>query len=126
MKDLIHIIQGIEQEVKVFELGDQSFSNRPTLMELAQKNQPYAVELIERIDGICDVIDNMLEVVDFSVLYWKKRMLFSIGYHVSSQTPDAGCYDLIASESLLTSFLAIARGEVPVKHWYKLAKCYDF
>jgi len=35
---------------------------------------------------------------------------------------DSGCYDLMASESSLTSFLAIARNEVPLRHWYKLGR----
>ena len=122
IEDLIHLMRRIEHEVKAFELEEQSFSFRPSLMELAKQNQKNAIHTIEMIDELCENIDEMLAAADFSVLFGKKRMLFHIGYHVSSQTPDAGSYDLIASESLLTSFLAIARGEVPLKHWYKLAR----
>src|SRR5262249_50289141 len=34
------------------------------------------------------------------------------------------CYDLLASESCLTGFLAVARGEVPPRHWFQLARPY--
>ena len=121
-EDLTHLKESLRTEVELFRLEDRCFADKPTLRQLAQEKCRYASELIETIDGLCAVIDNMLEAADFSVLYTKKRMLFHIGYHVSSQTPDLGCYDLLASESLLTSFLTIARGEIPVKHWYKLAR----
>ncbi|HEY6146718.1 MAG TPA: glucoamylase family protein, partial [Thermoanaerobaculia bacterium] len=35
---------------------------------------------------------------------------------------DTGYYDLLASEARLTSFLAIARGEVPASHWFHLGR----
>ena len=35
---------------------------------------------------------------------------------------DAACYDLLASEARLSSFLAIARGDVPRRHWFHLGR----
>ena len=122
MEDLIYIMQSIENEIGEFEIENKSFSTEISLQELAWEQQPYAQAQIIKIDYLCNLIDTMEKEADFQLLFGKKRMLFHIGYHVSSQTRDAGSYDLIASESMLTSFLAIARGEVPVKHWYKLAR----
>ncbi|HVQ03685.1 MAG TPA: carbohydrate-binding protein, partial [Burkholderiaceae bacterium] len=51
---------------------------------------------------------------EFGFLYHRKRHLFHIGYRVAEQELDAGFYDLLASESRLTSLLAIAKGDVPV------------
>jgi cyclic beta-1,2-glucan synthetase len=59
---------------------------------------------------------------DFSFLYHPRRHLFHIGYRVAEQQLDAGFYDLLASESRLTSLLAIARGDVPVRHWAALGR----
>ena len=39
-----------------------------------------------------------------------------------SKQLDAGFYDLLASESRLTSLLAIAKGDVPVGHWASLGR----
>src|SRR6202043_2114104 len=50
------------------------------------------------------------------------RKLFSIGYCVSDGTLDPNCYDLLASEARLTSFIAIAKGEVPPSHWFRLGR----
>ena len=45
-----------------------------------------------------------------------------IGYRVAEQQLDAGLYDLLASESRLTSLLAIAKGDLPVRHWSALGR----
>jgi cyclic beta-1,2-glucan synthetase len=59
---------------------------------------------------------------DFGFLYHPRRHLLHIGYRVGEQTLDAGFYDLLASESRLTSLLAIAKGDVPVRHWAALGR----
>ena len=59
---------------------------------------------------------------DFAFLYHRKRHLFHIGYRVAEQQLDASFYDLLASESRLTSLLAIAKGDVPVDHWAALGR----
>ena len=35
---------------------------------------------------------------------------------------DANFYDLLASEARLASFIAIAKGDVPAKHWFRLGR----
>ena len=59
---------------------------------------------------------------DFGFLYHRRRHLFHIGYRVAEQQLDASFYDLLASESRLTSLLAIAKGDVPVRHWAALGR----
>ena len=61
---------------------------------------------------------------DFAFLYERKRHLLHIGWRVAEQQLDAGFYDLLASESRLTSLLAIAKGDVPVRHWAALGRPY--
>ncbi len=57
-------------------------------------------------------------------LYDRERRLFSIGYKVGDETLDGSYYDLLASEARLTSFVAIARGDVPADHWLSLSRPY--
>jgi len=59
---------------------------------------------------------------DYGFLYHRKRRLLHIGWRVAEQTLDPGFYDLLASESRLTSLLAIAKGDVPVSHWSALGR----
>lgn len=121
-RELANGIEKIVNEAAGFKLKESSFSEYPTLKELADRDNKKAKLLIEKIDAICNKIDRIVENMDFTFLYNDKRMLFHIGYHVSSQMLDNGCYDLMASESSLTSFMTIARGEVPLRHWYKLGR----
>ena len=37
-------------------------------------------------------------------------------------TLDPNCYDLLASEARLASFIAIAKGDVPARHWFRLGR----
>ncbi len=60
--------------------------------------------------------------MDCSPLYDWGRGLFSIGYEVEQNRLTAGHYDLMASEARQTSFIALARGEVPLKHWRCLGR----
>ncbi|MEN3930603.1 glucoamylase family protein [Microvirga sp. W0021] len=60
--------------------------------------------------------------MDFSFLVDKKRKLLSIGYSVPQNSLDNNCYDLLASEARLASFFAIAKGDVPARHWFRLGR----
>ena len=64
--------------------------------------------------------------MSFGFLYDRKRDLFSIGYRVAdAEGPgqlDPSHYDLLASEARLASFIAIAKGDVPEKHWFHLGR----
>ncbi len=60
--------------------------------------------------------------MDFRCVYDTKRHLFHIGLRVQEQALDASYYDLLASESRLTSLLAIAKGDVPRRHWGTLGR----
>src|SRR4030095_8725880 len=62
----------------------------------------------------------------FQFLYDTQREIFSIGYRLGdAEGPgrlDASYYDLLASEARLASFIAIAKGDVPQRHWFHLGR----
>jgi len=60
--------------------------------------------------------------MDFRFLFDTEARLFHIGYNVSSDHIDLHHYDLLASEARLASFFAIAKGDVPVEHWFFLGR----
>lgn len=64
----------------------------------------------------------IMEEIDFSILYDKSRGLFHICYDTQAQHGSGGWYDLMASEAMLTSYLAISKGDVPVEHWRRLSR----
>lgn len=62
------------------------------------------------------------EGMEWAFLYDPEKRLFSIGCNVDTSKLDTSCYDLLASECRLTSFVAIGRGDVPVAHWFRLGR----
>jgi hypothetical protein len=92
-KELANIIETIVEEVAGFKLKDKKIGDCPSLKQLANENNKVALKMIERIDEICNKIDNLAESVDFHFLFNEKRNLFHIGYHTSSHMLDTGCYD---------------------------------
>lgn len=67
-------------------------------------------------------IKKMIDEMDFSKLYNSELDVFSIGYNDSEKMLSPFHYNNFASEARLTSFIAIAKGDVPYKHWFCLDK----
>ncbi len=64
----------------------------------------------------------LAEQMDFSALYDKNKRLFTIGYQEEKKQFTPSYYDLLASEARQTSFVAIAKGDVPAEHWQRLSR----
>ena len=60
--------------------------------------------------------------MDFRMLLDPGTRLFFIGYDVGAGRLDPNRYDLLASEARLASFLAIAKGDVRLEHWFQLGR----
>ncbi len=116
-----------------------SFGNIPTLRELAEEKAGGMETVssagadaagsghkgaLERLRDISDLEDRCRElaVMDFQFLYDTERGLLAIGYDVGERRRDPSCYDLLASEARLASFLLIAQGQMPQKHWFLLGR----
>jgi len=78
--------------------------------------------LTRRLTVLARNAETMIRAMDFGFLFDPVRKLFSIGYRVADGSLDPGRYDLLASEARLTSFVAIAKGDVPVAHWFRLGR----
>ncbi len=78
--------------------------------------------LERRLTVLAERAESLFAAMDFRFLYDPTRQLLSIGYRIADDTLDPSCYDLLASEARLASFLAIAKGDVPVKHWFRLGR----
>ena len=113
------------------------FSNIPTLAELARARAAGTKVLASAAaagsrdkgaTGRLRIIDNLVDrcrelaLMDFEFLYDTSCGLLTIGYDVGERRRDPSCYDLLASEARLASFLLIAQGQVPQKHWFSLGR----
>ena len=81
-----------------------------------------AGSLVRRLRALADTADELAHAMEFGFLFDSSRKLFAIGYRVAEGELDASFYDLLASEARLASFIAIAKGDVPVEHWFQLGR----
>ena len=75
-----------------------------------------------RLRALADGARTMARAMRFDFLFDEQRKLLSIGYRVLESSRDPNCYDLLASEARLASFVAVANGDLPARHWFRLGR----
>jgi cyclic beta-1,2-glucan synthetase len=60
------------------------------------------------------------DAIEYGFLLVQSRQLLSIGYDGATGEVHSACYDLLASEARIATFLAIAKGDIPQGAWFKL------
>ncbi len=87
------------------------------------RRTPEALTVLrKRIVSVSTATRAMAFAMDFGFLIDPQRRLLSIGFRDSDGTLDPSCYDLLASEARLASFIAIAKGDVASRHWFRLGR----
>jgi cyclic beta-1,2-glucan synthetase len=81
-----------------------------------------AAGLCRSLETAARAIGALIDDTDFAFLYDPRRELFHIGYNASTGEYDPSYYDLLASEARIASLVAIAKGDVPLKHWVHLGR----
>ena len=94
----------------------------PELAAELDRATQLAAALQQRLLHLQQRLEARSAAMQFGFLFEPRRCLFAIGYRQAEDTLDESHYDLLASESRLASFLAIAKGDVPVKHWARLGR----
>lgn len=114
---LAHIINHAKNDSSTTEWATQ-------LQTEVQNAQWYAGEKLAQAQTIIDEIHELGDATNMNFLYNPERKLFTIGYHVDDCKKDNSYYDLLASECRISSLIAIAKGDVPLEHWWALGRPY--
>ena len=93
-----------------------------SMLAALRRSEQAAAALQTRLTQIIAVSRAMVEAMAFDFLFNAERGLLSIGYRVVEGALDTNYYDLLASEARLASFVAIAKGSVPTRHWFRLGR----
>lgn len=93
-----------------------------TFIEKVNHCFAFADQFKGNADQLVKELHDFSAEMNLAFLYVQERKLFSIGYNVSDNRLDSSCYDLLASEARLASFIAIAKGDVPLEHWWALGR----
>jgi cyclic beta-1,2-glucan synthetase len=124
---LVDAVQALSAEHHAAQ-NDLSFWAQACLLGIEswqRDNQQTTAEqlaLTQRLTAIEAAARTLALGMDFTFLLDPQRRLLAIGYRPDAGTLDPSCYDLLASEARLASFFAIAKNDVPTRHWFRLGR----
>jgi cellobiose phosphorylase len=103
------------------DLAPAERARQQALATLVAQGRQAAIERIAEIARLVALAHAFTQMA-YGFLYNRTTKLLSIGYNLSEHRLDASCYDLLASEARLCSFIAIAQGQLPQEHWFALGR----
>src|SRR3984893_16457073 len=81
-----------------------------------------AIDLIQDLIQIAGKAGKLANDMDFRFLLEPRRKLLSVGFDAESEKLNSACYDLLASESRIAAFIAIAKEDIPQEVWFLLGR----
>jgi hypothetical protein len=85
---------------------------------------PAAKERLQKlradVQAIAERANHYADAMEYGFLLVEGRKLLSIGYDGVTGELYNACYDLLASEARMASFLAVAKGDIPQESWFRL------
>jgi len=92
------------------------------LADSLRERREACTHLLAELRLDAEIAREMWESMDFDMLFDHSRMVFSIGFNTAEGRLDNSFYDMLASECRLASYVAIAKGDVPQEHWFRLGR----
>ncbi|OLE54438.1 MAG: hypothetical protein AUG51_08195 [Acidobacteria bacterium 13_1_20CM_3_53_8] len=113
----------IEEHRKSDESDESAALDMLATLEKSVESAAQATRsFLARLSKLASAAERIFEEMDFKFLLDEERKVFVIGYNVSTGRCDNSYYDMLASESRLASFIAIAKGDAPQEHWFHLGR----
>ncbi len=125
IRDIAHALSdehGDGSDAPLLKWSELLRANVASHLRDVQADATQTASLAGRIDALARRARAFSLAMEFAFLVEPERQLLSIGYSAAERVLDPSCYDLLASEARLASFVAIAKGELPVRHWFRLGR----
>ena len=101
---------------------DNARSSIDTLRRELPACREQMKEMVDSLQAIADGCDLLIRKMSFADLTDKRRNLLSIGYNATAGEMESSCYDLLASEARIATFIAVAKGDAPQETWFRLGR----
>ncbi len=85
----------------------------------AEKNAAITALELRRLQ---QSLRRLADETNIATLYDRRRRHLAIGYVAEGPPVFSSHYDLLVSEARLASLIAIAKGDVPLEHWFALGR----
>jgi hypothetical protein len=90
------------------------------LLALLSAAKQRLAQLKSDITKIAAEAERHADAMEYGFLLVESRQLLSIGYDGATHELHSACYDLLASEARIASFIAVAKGDIPQQSWFRL------
>jgi hypothetical protein len=108
------------------ETGSAGFWSEELAERMRRMSDWLEKGLTQDVKGGLEIIaaecDKLAAAMDFSFLFHRRRKVMSVGCDVETRMVEPAAYDLLASESRIASFIAIAKGDIPQEGWFHLGR----
>jgi cellobiose phosphorylase len=91
------------------------------LKKAVREASTRASERMNAVDYAALLCGEMSDV-EYDFIFNRETHFLSIGYNTGAHRADPSYYDLLASESRLSTFVAIAQGRMPQESWFMLGR----
>ena len=124
LRDLAGMMPALQEQASRAQAARWPEAERQALDRAIAHATLASAQAERRIAAIARIVERCaaLARMDFGFLYDNTRHLFAVGHNVDERTRDPGYYDLLASEARLTTYVAIATGEVSQESWFALGR----
>jgi len=101
---------------------EESAATYRRLLSLLPEARSRLMRLIQDLRKIADWAGTFAGEMDFEFLLDRRRRLLSVGFDVENQRLHPACYDVLATESRIAVFAAIAKDDIPQETWFHLGR----
>ncbi len=102
--------------------SDEQNLLRRQLRMLLPGARAEAAHLICELRKIAMQAGDVADQTDFTFLLNRDRRLLTVEFDTETQRLSGSCYDQLASESRLATFIAIAKDDIPQESWFALGR----
>jgi len=94
------------------------------LEQFCSRMEKAKAEACRRLKRLSELAKTCSQLADqeYEFLYKSSAAMLSIGYKVEEDCLDTECYDMLASEARLATYVAICQNKLPVKSWFSLGR----
>ncbi|HEY0264979.1 MAG TPA: glucoamylase family protein [Granulicella sp.] len=110
----------IEQGTKALAANSRYEALAAELRRLLAQAQENLARLRSDVQEVADSAYHNADIMEYGFLFVEARQLLSIGCDGVTGEVHSACYDLLASEARIASFLAVAKGDIPQRSWFRL------
>ncbi len=112
----------VEKRLQAAQSSGEASAAVSALREVLTGCRARMQDLARRLQAIAATADQLARDMDFAQLTDQRRNLLSIGFDVSKNELAKSCYDLLASEARIATFIAVSKGEAQQETWFRLGR----